>query len=163
LLVVIGVIAILMAALLPVLSRARKSANEVVCMNNLRQLGLGASIYAAEWKGWLPWEGYAEGDRPERHLGPWDDPAAWFNACPHYAKMPPYCQVQDDAASGGPRIPKSGDSGLFVCPESGDPFPGKDDTVTDGYFYLWGLDGTGTAVMRPTFWCYAYNTQLDSG
>ena len=98
LLVVIGIIALLIAVLLPVLTRARRAANEVVCMNNLRQLGLGASIYATEWKGWLPWEGYAEGDRPERHLGPWHDLATWFNACPRYAKLKPYCELQDAAA-----------------------------------------------------------------
>lgn len=160
---VIGIIAILIGILLPALSRARRAANEIVCMNNLRQLGIGAAAYAAECKGWLPWEGYAEGDRPERHLGPWHDAGVWFNACPQYDKLKPYSQIQDDALAGGAPIPKSGDKGLFVCPDAGEPSPGKDDTVRDGYFYLWGLDDSGTAVLRPTYWCYGYNTQLDGG
>jgi prepilin-type N-terminal cleavage/methylation domain-containing protein len=163
LLVVIGIIGLLTAILLPALARARRSANEIVCMNNLRQLGLGASIYVSENNGILPWEGYAEGDRPERHLGPWEDGGIWFNACPRYAKLQTYSQLQISAAAGGPRVPKSGDAGLFICPEAGDASPGKDDTVSDGYFMLWGLDSTGAPVQRPTFWCYGYNTQLDSG
>lgn len=163
LLVEIGIIAILVAILLPALAHARRSANEAVCMNNLRQLGTGAAIYASECKGWMPWEGYAEGDRPARHVGPWEDPATWFNACPRFARLPQYCDVQDAAATGGARVPKSGDKGLFVCPEAGDASPGKDDLVGDGYFLLWGLDANGTSVTRPTFWCYGYNTQLDGG
>lgn len=163
LLVVIGIIAVLIAILLPALSRVRRAANEVVCMNNLRQLGIGASAYAAEWKGWLPWEGYAEGDRPTRHVGPWEDAAVWFNACPRYAGTVPYCDLQNVAPWGGAPIPKNGDRGLFVCPDADDASSGKDDTVKNGYFMLWGLDRSGIAVQRPTFWCYAYNTQLDGG
>jgi prepilin-type N-terminal cleavage/methylation domain-containing protein len=54
LLVVIGIIAILIAILMPALSRARAHAVSVQCMSNLRQIGQIAYQYATESKGWLP-------------------------------------------------------------------------------------------------------------
>jgi prepilin-type N-terminal cleavage/methylation domain-containing protein len=48
LLVVIAIIAILAAMLLPVLGRAKKAAREVLCINNLRQLGLASVCYAGD-------------------------------------------------------------------------------------------------------------------
>ena len=45
LLVVVSVIGILAALLLPTLARSKASAHRVVCVNNLRQLGLAAQMY----------------------------------------------------------------------------------------------------------------------
>lgn len=46
LLVVISIIALLLAIMLPSLSRARESARSIVCSTNLRQLNLGMQMYA---------------------------------------------------------------------------------------------------------------------
>jgi len=54
LLVVIGVIALMVAILLPTLSRARESANRVACLSNLRQLAAAVIAYAGENKSHLP-------------------------------------------------------------------------------------------------------------
>src|SRR4051812_8560764 len=55
LLVVIGIIAVLISMLLPVLARARASAENVQCLSNLRQIGQTAIIiYANESHGDLP-------------------------------------------------------------------------------------------------------------
>lgn len=54
LLVVIGVIAVLIALLLPALNKAREQAKSTVCKSNLRQAGLALRMYANDNKGWLP-------------------------------------------------------------------------------------------------------------
>jgi prepilin-type N-terminal cleavage/methylation domain-containing protein len=55
LLVVIGIIAVLVAILLPALNRARQQANLIACQSQLRQVGQALGIYVTEHSGYLPY------------------------------------------------------------------------------------------------------------
>ena len=71
LLVVISIIALLVSILLPALNKAREQAKVVVCKNNLHQMGIAISVYAADndghlvpgdnWSGTPIWEPAHEG------------------------------------------------------------------------------------------------------
>ena len=54
LLVVIAIIAITTAILFPVLTKAREKARQGSCMNNLRQISVGMSVYSTEHEDLLP-------------------------------------------------------------------------------------------------------------
>jgi prepilin-type N-terminal cleavage/methylation domain-containing protein/prepilin-type processing-associated H-X9-DG protein len=54
LLVVIGIIAILIGILLPVLGQARERARRIACLSNMRQLAIAWTMYANVNKGLIP-------------------------------------------------------------------------------------------------------------
>jgi prepilin-type N-terminal cleavage/methylation domain-containing protein/prepilin-type processing-associated H-X9-DG protein len=90
LLVVIGIIAVLIGILLPALQAARRQATTVQCLSNLRQLGLGITMYVNENKGTYP-QPFNDGDLSTAAGAS----ALWFNA------VDPYLQRQMlDTSSG---------------------------------------------------------------
>lgn len=85
LLVVIGIIAILLSLLLPVLSKARAEAQSVNCLSNLRILGLAMVMYAGDKRGYLPY--------PTSNA---DESDIWFNALDPYLE-----RAQPDTSRSG--------------------------------------------------------------
>src|SRR5262245_53933461 len=54
LLVVIGIIALLIAVLLPALNKARESARQVQCLSNMKQISTALIMYTSENQGRIP-------------------------------------------------------------------------------------------------------------
>jgi len=80
LLVVIGIISILIANLLPALNRARQSANNTVCLSNMRQMGEAVQIYVVQNSGMLPfgyWDGGPPGSGPNPNYSSTSGAADW--------------------------------------------------------------------------------------
>jgi prepilin-type N-terminal cleavage/methylation domain-containing protein/prepilin-type processing-associated H-X9-DG protein len=71
LLVVIGIIAVLIAVLLPALKRAKEQADQVYCMANMRTLGQAVQVYQSENKNAFPPAGL---DSYSNHI---DAPHIW--------------------------------------------------------------------------------------
>ena len=82
LLVVIAIIAILASMLLPALSKAREKARTISCAANLKQIGLGGTMYQNDWEGFVTYSGN------DTNLRGW---------CPQLAS---YCGGSNDSSNG---------------------------------------------------------------
>jgi len=130
LLVVIGIIGVLIAILLPALSRAQKQARGVACQSNLRQLGLLLATYTSENKGWLFPVGPDGFDNQPTTFGTnyapnerWPMRAGFkeLRGAPHPPPWgtQPYVELpyNPDRFPAGPYTPK-----VMLCPEDLEPF-----------------------------------------
>lgn len=62
LLVVISIIALLLAVLMPALSKARKQGKIIICKTNMRQLNMAMRLYAEDNKDKTPYYSFADGE-----------------------------------------------------------------------------------------------------
>lgn len=168
LLVVIGVIAVLIALLLPALHKARQSAWGTICQSNMRQVGMGFAMYSNENSGQLPDPGN-DGDPLDPilmadHRG-WDSEMLWINAVSRAITGYSYSDIQE-GRGGYNRVPIDGDHHVLVCPAAPPTFgvnTGTDaDQTANGYFLMHGYTNyaAGAQEERPTFICYAMNNKL---
>jgi prepilin-type processing-associated H-X9-DG protein/prepilin-type N-terminal cleavage/methylation domain-containing protein len=80
LLVVVGIIALLIAILLPALGRAREAANRTKCLSNIRMIGMAMFMYGGENKGYFPAGSGWNVQFPEDYIY-WQQPSsAWDSA-----------------------------------------------------------------------------------
>src|SRR3954447_926564 len=100
LLVVIGMIALLVALLLPVLGRARESANQVKCLSNVRQIAAALVSYANDNRGWMP----------GASMGQYRQPSDWI----HWQLSGPSRDLQDSALARHLARPLT--AAMLTCP-----------------------------------------------
>jgi prepilin-type processing-associated H-X9-DG protein len=133
---VIGIIAVLIAILLPALANARESAKTVNCLSNLRQLTMAANVYCDSNGGYYPVAYWLENSPPLVTSVAWD-----FNS------------VRDTVAlttTIEPGLLWQGGTNLAVqqCPS----FDGKSNTTGDpytGYNYNTSYIGHGQSESIP--------------
>jgi type II secretory pathway pseudopilin PulG len=118
LLVVIGIIGILVALLMPALSRARQQAASVKCMNNLKQIGLAALMYAGEYRGQYPCDGTGV-DNDFRFMD-------WFGTTGTPANDPRRMGIRDAMYKYTSKTAK-----VFFCPSN--DMPAIDGTIARPY------------------------------
>jgi prepilin-type N-terminal cleavage/methylation domain-containing protein/prepilin-type processing-associated H-X9-DG protein len=106
LLVVLAIISVLIAILLPALSRVREQARSVACLSNLRQIGIGMLGYSADHRGVVMPAGFRLNYSPNQNVS---DSYANILVDGRYVPAP---QIQaSDAATQG---------SVFRCPSGND-------------------------------------------
>jgi len=176
LLVVIGIIAILIALLMPALKKARQQAQCAACLSNLRQMGMGVQFYVSDFNGWMPIQ-YDIGYSDSTHLKQVDSNAMGldpnrpcgyaYNTNLTLDGYRPYTVLAylEHYYIKNPNV--------FVCPAA-DP---GDTNVSQSYPYDWwssyyGIAGylcdsanwTGTpSVPAPAFDGAAFSYTIDNG
>jgi prepilin-type N-terminal cleavage/methylation domain-containing protein/prepilin-type processing-associated H-X9-DG protein len=166
LLVVIAIIAILAAILFPVFAQARESARKATCLSNLKQIALGALMYAQDYDETFP-TSYSGG----------------FVGEPTY-----YCQPYMKSFSLLFCPSRTYNSGIGVCGSQNNPncetkfygygwntgsaFPaGFTDTTggtvkyaaNDGLYGAWGVPNTAFSVILPSGVIYTGNVNVAFG
>ncbi len=139
LLVVIGIIALLIAILMPALSSARAQAKSVASLSNLRQLGIGLTLYRNENRGFYPVAAYVS--LPDRPRMRWSDAIY-----PYMKNTEVYLSPQLDETE-RQRMNKPFN---HTCDQHTNPGTLPDTVYWGGYGYNWQYLGNGRQPTAAT-------------
>ena len=106
LLVVIAIIAILAAVLFPVFAKAKESARQTQCLNNMAQLARAFISYTNDYDNWLPYS------------APWDHPSPvnWVRTEGWYWWQGKTEEQMNEVITGGSIYPYVRDTKVYRCP-----------------------------------------------
>ena len=152
LLVVIGIIAVLIALLLPALNRAREHAKTTQCLSNLRQIGIGMHMYTSNFKGWVVPAWLSGTGTPGANHDTWGSILVSLK----YLPAPPQLGVNN------PDLESQGDS-VFRCPsglnrrhEPTDPNP---TSMTDSWNQVFWRRGTSVGFFDHWYAANAHESE----
>jgi prepilin-type N-terminal cleavage/methylation domain-containing protein/prepilin-type processing-associated H-X9-DG protein len=109
LLVVIAIIALLLAILLPAISRAKAKAREVACLSNLKQLQTCAELYCLDYEDFLPPNRYVYDTITKEPARGFSDNLTW---CPGLAPF----DTTTENIEHGLLFPYNKSTGIYRCP-----------------------------------------------
>jgi prepilin-type N-terminal cleavage/methylation domain-containing protein len=125
LLVVIAIIAILAAMLLPALASAKEKAKRIQCLSNLKQIGIGCTLYAGDNNGTYPAAVFDSG---------WNDYQP-IELASNLVAMASSLGFKTNSVSGGVSISAS----IWTCPERPTLPNTSGATWALGYQYFGGI------------------------
>ncbi len=95
LLVVVAIIGVLIGLILPAVQSVRASARDVVCKNNMRQIGLAVLMYSNSHNGDFPWTSHAGNNLTWLEtLKPFTENVESIRACPEDPRAPEWLAEQ---------------------------------------------------------------------
>ncbi len=175
LLVVMGIIAVLIAVLLPALAGARHSAQQIKCGANLRTLGQAMLMNANEHRGYFPLAGYIyvngnpgipptpknlgdssrqryayyfdNGGNPDHDYYPTSVPAALSPYISTQVRGDSWQDVDADVTAPGPL------SDAFVCPSD-------QQTIERSYAQTTWLHNAAENITRRGYSSYGFNAEI---
>ena len=147
LVVVIGIIAVLIALLMPALGRARAEANRVACMGNLRQLLQAQLMYSSDSRGFLTYPNWGHDRQSVDSV--W--PVGWLYAQGQVSNPP-----APDDVKGGALFRYLNDVRVYRCPlhPVGDASADGTDRLTSYIMNgaVCGYGSVGHKAAEPVRW-----------